>query len=377
MNIQLVIQSLVLARGGAERFSRNLIRGLIDRGHAITVYCHEWDSRAEQLGARLVAVPAGRPGRHPWYEFSRNVAAVMTDEPAADVVFGLTQVLPQDVHRLGGGIYSYWYKRKYGRLFPLQLLRPRVRSALRFEQEMYQLRNLRHAIAISAMDRDLLVRHTSLPPERVHLVYNGFDFDEFNPGSRSEARETLCSRFGIDPDKTIVLFAANNYIRKGLPQAIDSLRATASPDAFHLLVIGRAKPSLQLRLKARSGNAFSSLWLDRVDNPADFYRAADIFLFPTQYDSFANVIGEALLCGLPVITTAQAGGAEMIVHDHNGYVVPDYRSIAEMAVCLDLLRDTHRRADFSARASEKISACSLALCAEQTEQILLRANQEK
>ena len=47
MTIALIIQSLVLARGGAERFARNVIRGLQDRGHELTVYCHEWDQPAE------------------------------------------------------------------------------------------------------------------------------------------------------------------------------------------------------------------------------------------------------------------------------------------------------------------------------------------
>ena len=95
MRIALAIQSLNLARGGAERFTRNLIRGLKARGHDLFVFCHDWDAGATLLDIDLVRIPPPRLLHHPWYEFSRNVwQGIRAERVPFDVVFGLTQLYP-------------------------------------------------------------------------------------------------------------------------------------------------------------------------------------------------------------------------------------------------------------------------------------------
>jgi glycosyltransferase involved in cell wall biosynthesis len=53
-----------------------------------------------------------------------------------------------------------------------------------------------------------------------------------------------------------------------------------------------------------------------------YYAAADVFLFPTTYDSFGMVVLEAMAAGLPVITSDQAGAAELIEPGKDGFVLP-------------------------------------------------------
>jgi UDP-glucose:(heptosyl)LPS alpha-1,3-glucosyltransferase len=374
MKIALAIKSLTLARGGAERFTRNLVCGLAARGHALTVLAHDWDHGAQQLGVELVPIPLPRPYRHPWFEFSRNVHAALETLPPQDLLFGLTQLCPQDVHRLGGGIYQYWYRRKYGALFRLQKLRARVRHCLEFERALYSPANYRRLITISNMDRRILMETYGVPAEHVTTVYNGFDFEEFHPRGRAAARDKLCHAHTIDPAQRLVLFASNNYVRKGLPQTVEALRRTRYPHAFTLVVIGKSRNSVRRRLQQRLAGVTPSVWLDHVPNPADYYRACDCMVFPTLYDSFANVIGEALACGLPVITTRQAGGAEMIVENGNGYVVSAADSIDELTACIELMSFKERCDEFSARAPELISNCTIERCAAETEKVLQAAS---
>ena len=371
MKIALVIKSLIIAKGGAERFSQNLIRGLLSKNHEITVFCHEWDEKAENLNVNFVKISESAKFKHPWSDFSNKVQTAISKAGSFDVVFGLTQLCPQKVHRLGGGVYKYWYKRKYGKLFPLQLLRPRVRKALSFEQKMYSPENIQQIITISEMDKKILMKYYNIPSKKIHTVYNGFDMEVFHQENRETARKLLCKRFNINPKTSIILFAANNYIRKGLPQAVKAILATRNPEKFSLVVIGKSRISVQKKLKKVICNKFKTVWLDRIENPADFYRGADFMLFPTLYDSFANVIGEALLCGLPVITTAQAGGAEMIIHEKNGFVTSDADAISELTSSIEKLADKKICEEFSECAREKVSALTIDYCAEQTEKILL------
>jgi glycosyltransferase involved in cell wall biosynthesis len=61
------------------------------------------------------------------------------------------------------------------------------------------------------------------------------------------------------------------------------------------------------------------------------FQTSDIFVFPSIEDGFAIVVGEALACGLPVITTRNTGASDLIQPGENGEIVPirDPEAIAE------------------------------------------------
>ena len=370
MNIALVIKSLSLTGGGAERFSLNLIRGLLARGHNISAFCFDWDSGSEQLGISLHKIPKLSPWKHPWFDFSEKVHNEINKIGGFDVTFGLTQLYPQDVHRLGGGIYRYWYELKYGKFFPLQLLRNRVRNALKFEKMMYSEGNYKELITISEMDKKILMKYYNVPEDKISTVYNGFDFDEFYHTDRENDRKIVSNELDISPEKTIALFAANNYKRKGLPQAVESILKTKKPNNFTLIVIGRGRKSIKSKLSKRASNKFKIIWLDHVKNPARYYRAADVFVFPTLYDSFANVIGESLACGLPVITTKQAGGAEFVIHGKNGFIIQNAYETDKAAEYLNNFLDKQLCIEFSKSAPEIVSKFTIDRCAAETEKVL-------
>ena len=174
----------------------------------------------------------------------------------------------------------------------------------------------------------------------------------------------------ISSKKTIILFAANNYKRKGLPQAVTALLKTKNPDQFTLIIIGRGRESIKRKLSGRTKGKVEIIWLDHVKNPAHYYRGSDIFLFPTLYDSFANVIGEALACGLPVITTEQAGGAEFVINGANGFVVENANATDEMSKCLNKFTDKDLCDEFSKNAPEVVSKYTIDHYTKKMEKIL-------
>lgn len=65
------------------------------------------------------------------------------------------------------------------------------------------------------------------------------------------------------------------------------------------------------------------------------YQAASVLVFPTLCDGFGMVLAEALSCGLPVITTPNAGASDLIKEGSNGWVVPA-GDVNALAACLDL-----------------------------------------
>lgn len=378
MRILFAIQKLDQKLGGAERFSVNLIKGLLQRGHKISIACYSWDKKYEELGIDFIRIPKARLFHDPWEEYARELRKALDNaEQKLDVVCGLTQTYPQDVHRFAGGIYAYWLPKKYPKTWFFQKFMPRNRHILAFEKKLYDPKNLGYAVAISEMDKRLLKKYYDFPEERIVTIYNGIDQTEFHNNGREEARQKLTRANAIDPSKRIVLFSANNYKRKGLPEAVEAILKTKDPSKFALVVIGKPDKGLRSALKNKIGDKFQTVWLSRVDDPASYYRGSDIMLFPTHYDSFANVTAEAMLCGLPLITTRDAGGAEMVTENVNGFVVEDSSKVDEMAKALDLLLDEEKLNSFSQNAPNTAKGLTIELCAQKFERLFSRITEEK
>ena len=90
-----------------------------------------------------------------------------------------------------------------------------------------------------------------------------------------------------------------------------------------LRVIGRDNPASPLSGHRRNDSAsVTSLHFEGPTRQIqDAYRAADLFVFPSLYDPFANVVLESLACGLPAITTTTNGSSEIITEGEDGYVI--------------------------------------------------------
>ena len=87
-------------------------------------------------------------------------------------------------------------------------------------------------------------------------------------------------------------------------------------------------------------------------------------MLPTIYEPFPNVNLEAMACGVPVLTTETAGGADLVEHGRLGYLVSGPDAISEMVEMIDLhlqLTETDR---------ESMSRC----CWEQARQMTLEDN---
>ena len=378
MRLLFAIQKLDKRLGGAERFTTNLIKSMLKRGHDVTIACYSWDKQYEELGIKFIRIP--KPGflSDPWEAYSRSLREEIEKlKIKPDIVCGLTQMYPQDVHRFAGGIYAYWLPKKYPRTWFFQKFMPRNRRILESEKKIYDPKNLKYAVAISEMDKALLKKYYAFPEERIITIYNGIDQTEFHNKGREEARQKLTKANAIDSQKRIVLFSANNYKRKGLPEAVEALLKTKGPSRFALVVIGKPDKGLRSALKRKIGDSFQTVWLSRVDDPAEYYRGSDIMLFPTHYDSFANVTAEAMLCGLPLITTEDAGGAEMVTPGVNGFVVENSSETKEMAEALDFLLDGEKLRDFSQNSPNTAKNLTTDLCAKNFEALFQKILEEK
>jgi UDP-glucose:(heptosyl)LPS alpha-1,3-glucosyltransferase len=81
-----------------------------------------------------------------------------------------------------------------------------------------------------------------------------------------------------------------------------------------------------------------------------YYAAADLFALPTRFDPFANATLEAMASGLPVITSAQNGAAEVLTSGIDGLVLQRADDPAALAAAIRSLASEERRRAMGARA---------------------------
>jgi UDP-glucose:(heptosyl)LPS alpha-1,3-glucosyltransferase len=328
------------------------------------VGCYEIQGEGERSPAVFHAVPvsgsrAARPLR-----FAEMVRQMLASE-RFDCVFSLERTLQQDVYRAGDGVHRVWLERR--REFAPWWRKPFIglggfhRNMLQLEARTFDPANTRRIIVNSEMVRREILAHFNFPADQIHLVRNGIDVAWFQSGQRAETR----ARFGIKDDEFLLLFAGSGWERKGLAFVLQALpRLNAANRCCRLLIAGKGR-----RPSAAPPNAIFAGPMRDVENA---YAAADLLVFPPIYEPSSNVVIEALAAGLPVITSAYNGAAEVLEEGVTGTVLKNPADIDGMVRAVDFW------AEKKARVTADAAALSLERNVKETLAVLeLAANERK
>ncbi len=172
-------------------------------------------------------------------------------------------------------------------------------------------------------------------PHRRVVIPNGFDFDIFRPNI--QARKRMGGEFAIDPGATVVGIVARLHPMKAHAMLVKAVgHARAAGRDLHLVMIGEGISSPPAELAAAIADHLPA---DRVtllgarSDIADILPGFDILAVPSGWgEGFPNVIGEALACEVPVVTT-DVGDSALIVAENGIVVAPgDADSFAQALV---------------------------------------------
>lgn len=180
-------------------------------------------------------------------------------------------------------------------------------------------------IAVSQGMKADIVRLFSVSAERVHVVYNGIDTEEFRP---TPSRAGLAAH-GIDPSLPYVLFVGRITRQKGLRYlvaAIPYLRSgvqvvlcAGAPDTD---AMGREIAQLVAAVRRARPHV---VWIEgMVDKQTliELYSHAAVFCCPSIYEPFGIINLEAMACATPVVATAVGGIPEVVADGETGLLVP-------------------------------------------------------
>lgn len=166
----------------------------------------------------------------------------------------------------------------------------------------------------------------------VSVIYNGLDLQCFSPRKRAALRCESRRALAIGDEEFLLLLIGNDWRNKGLSCLLEAM-AQVADSRMRALVVGNDRASgfrsLIARLELDSRVQFCP---PRRDVEA-YYAAADAYVGPSLDDAFAQPPAEAMACGLPVITSRQNGGSEIITHGCDGLILEnaaDSKALADM-----------------------------------------------
>jgi UDP-glucose:(heptosyl)LPS alpha-1,3-glucosyltransferase len=298
--------------------------------------------------------------------YSPGINALDADVIAVHIVFHEFYRRIRLHLRLRGSSIASWPRLIHRRIY--------YRLIMMLERRVYPRRATR-LVAVS----QLVSRHLQEFFERsdVCVVPNAVDTDRFTPQIRVQRRETERATLHLSSDIFALLMIGNDWAKKGLETLLLSL-AECRDLPMTLLVVGRDDRSIFLPLIDRLGLGHRIQFHPPTDNVERFYAAADLYAGPSLEDSFALPPLEAMACGLPVITSVNNGGSQIITEGVDGFVMSDPRdSIALSALLRRLYQDPELCARVGANAARTAQSYTWERNARDTWDVLVAALAKK
>ncbi|MBT8495557.1 MAG: glycogen synthase [Deltaproteobacteria bacterium] len=180
-------------------------------------------------------------------------------------------------------------------------------------------------IAVSNGMRDDILRcYPEVSPERVLVIHNGIDPEEFSP----KPDPALFEQYGIPSDRPAVVFVGRITRQKGVVHLLEAARRLSS-NASLVLCAGEPDTDeiaaeFRERIDALRKEREHVIWIEKMlprPQLIGLLSACQVFVCPSTYEPFGIVNLEAMACGLPVVATAVGGIPEIVVPGETGALI--------------------------------------------------------
>jgi len=204
--------------------------------------------------------------------------------------------------------------------------------------------------AVSAWLRDQTVSIFDVKTP-IHIIHNFVDPGKFRPLAGADRRHAFAR-----PGEVLLMHASNFRPVKNAPRVVEVFKAVAAQVPARLLLVGEGPELNACRELAEDlGVADRIAFLGDQEYIEALLPYADIFVLPSDHESFGLVALEAMSCGVPVLATRVGGMPEVIADGENGFLF-DPGDVAGMsALAVALAQDPARRARVAQAA--RATAC--------------------
>jgi alpha-maltose-1-phosphate synthase len=240
---------------------------------------------------------------HTWYaNLGGHLGRLIHGIPHVATVHSLEPLRPWKAEQLGGGYAVSCFCERTG------------------------LEGADTVIAVSqAMRRDVLDCYPAIDPERVVVIGNGIDTDQFRPGTGTDG----LGRLGVDLTGPLVVFVGRITRQKGVAHLLDAA-VDFDPAAQLVLCAGAADTpelgaEIALKFEALQAAGKRVVWIEEMLPRPDLIQLlgqAQVFVCPSVYEPLGIVNLEAMACETAVVATNTGGIPEVVTDGVTGLLVP-------------------------------------------------------
>ena len=240
---------------------------------------------------------------HTWYShFGGILAHLNYGLPMALTVHSLEPLRPWKREQLGGGYdFTLW----------LEKIAVEMANAV---------------IAVSNETKEDILRLFDVPEERVPVIYNGIDPNEYTP----TFDKTTLEKYGVDPDIPYVFFVGRITRQKGIIHLVNAIHYLDPSTQVVLCAGAPDTPEIAAEMEvavnaAREEFGGKIVWIEEMvatDEKIHLYSHASLFCTPSIYEPFGIINLEAMACETPVVASTVGGMKEIIIPGETGLLVP-------------------------------------------------------
>ncbi len=356
------------AGGGAERYSIALVEQLASR-HDIHVFAQQIKHHASDVTYHRVGMPLRKPRwlNQLWYA----AATWWATRQGFDIVHSHENTW----HGQGQTVHVLPVRHNHfqGRSGVKRLLRwtkvwssPRLLTYLGLERLRLRAGAARRVVVTSASLGAILADTYPATAASTDVITPGVRLPDL-PSAEDKSAARL--QLGLPEQGFCLLLVGNDYRKKGLGTLLQALKAL--PADVVLAVAGHpGQIPAFARQAEEEGVAGRVFFLGSLQDVGPAYRAAGCLVHPTQEDTFAMVVLEAMAHGLPVVVSAAAycGISSLLTHHANALVLEDPRDAGQLAGLLQqVLNDGALRLQLGAQARAFAAAYDWPAIARQQE----------
>lgn len=309
MRIDIVTDTYFPDINGVAMTLGRLVKGLSGNGHRVRIIRSGNDADGSaRIGAIKLPgykeVSIGLPGpikfRKRWKKKRPDVIYVATESPmglsAVSVACGLGIPITTGFHT-----NFHQYMEQYH-------LKGLQGAAMGYLKQLHT-----RALATFAPSKEVVEMLKNEGIAHAELLGRGVDTELYHPSRRCEE---LRQSWQASTESTVFMVVGRVAAEKNIPLAIDAVELVRQekPDA-QLVIVGDGPLRAELEAK-HPWVIFAGA--KRDEELATYYASADVLLFPSETETFGNVVLEGLASGLHVISYDYAAAAETIVHGSNG-----------------------------------------------------------
>ena len=356
--------------GGLQRDFLRVALTVAARGHHVQVFTQSWQGERPE-GLEIILVPVTARTNHgkneQYYQWVQNY---LSQHPV-DRIVGFNKMPGLDVYYAADVCYAEKVAREKGFFYKLTR---RYRHYSAFEKATFQQGSGTTLLMLTDKQIGDFKQHYHTESQRFRILPPGIYPDRKYSLQPENSRQIVREKNGIGLDQFLLLQVGSDFKRKGVPRSLQALASL--PETIRhrtqLMVVGQDKAD-RYRAQARQlGIEEQVQFFSGRDDVAELMSAADLLLHPAVQEAAGIVLLEAVVAGLPVLTTEVCGYAGYISAAQCGVVIPEpFVQDNLNTALLDALQNNEQRSRWAENARHFADTEDLYSLADKAADIIL------